>query len=54
MRMDNYIIEIENVNLTLSKQEILKNITLKLEPGKIYGVANRSERSGTFRKIQGF
>lgn len=56
MRMDNYMIDIENVNLTLSKQEILKNITLKLEPGKIYGVVgkNGSGKSMLFKCICGF
>lgn len=54
--MDNYMIDIENVNLTLSKQEILKNITLKLEPGKIYGVVgkNGSGKSMLFKCICGF
>lgn len=54
--MDNYMIDIENINLTLSKQEILKNITLKLEPGKIYGVVgkNGSGKSMLFKCICGF
>lgn len=56
MRMSNYMIEIEGVNLTLSKQQILKEITLKLEPGKIYGVVgkNGSGKSMLFKCICGF
>lgn len=54
--MSEYIVDIENLSLTLSKQEILKNITLQLEPGKIYGVVgkNGSGKSMLFKCICGF
>lgn len=35
-------IEIEHLNLTLSKQKILKDINIRLEPGKIYGVVGKN------------
>lgn len=56
MIMENYIVEIENVNLTLSKQHILKDINMQLEPGKIYGVVgkNGSGKSMLFKCICGF
>ena len=40
--MGEYIIEIEHLNLTLSKQKILKDINIRLEPGKIYGVVGKN------------
>lgn len=54
--MEEYIIIIENLNLTLSKQKILRNINLCLEPGKIYGVVgkNGSGKSMLFKCICGF
>lgn len=54
--MDEYLIEIEDLNLTLAKQEILKNINLKLKPGRIYGVVgkNGSGKSMLFKCICGF
>lgn len=54
--MSKYIIEIENLCLTLSKQEILKDINMCLEPGKIYGVVgkNGSGKSMLFKCICGF
>lgn len=54
--MEEYIIIIENLSLTLSKQKILKNINLCLEPGKIYGVVgkNGSGKSMLFKCICGF
>lgn len=54
--MSEYIIKIEHLNLTLSKQEILKDISLCLEPGKIYGVVgkNGSGKSMLFKCICGF
>ena len=56
MEMEDYIIEIEGLDLTLSKQEILKDINMKLEPGKIYGVVgkNGSGKSMLFKCICGF
>lgn len=54
--MSEYIIEIDNLNLTLSKQEILKDISLALTPGQIYGVVgkNGSGKSMLFKCICGF
>lgn len=51
-----YIVEIENLNLTLSKQKILKDINIRLEPGKIYGVVgkNGSGKSMLFKCMCGF
>ncbi len=54
--MGEYIIEIEHLNLTLSKQKILKDINIRLEPGKIYGVVgkNGSGKSMLFKCMCGF
>ncbi|MEG0963509.1 MAG: ATP-binding cassette domain-containing protein, partial [Lachnospiraceae bacterium] len=54
--MEKWIAEIENVNLTLGKQEILKDISLHIEPGNIYGVVgkNGSGKSMLFKCMCGF
>ncbi|MCH5196439.1 MAG: ATP-binding cassette domain-containing protein [Oscillospiraceae bacterium] len=36
------MIEIENINLTLQKTEILKNVTVSFERGKIHGLIGRN------------
>lgn len=38
----NNIINVENVNLTLGKTQILKNITVSFEEGKIHGLIGRN------------
>ena len=37
-----YIIEVNNLNLTIKKDRILNNINLQLEPGKIHGLIGRN------------
>lgn len=51
----NYSIELIDVNKKLGKQEILKDINLKLEKGKIYGLvgANGSGKSTLLKIILG-
>ena len=53
--MDN-IIEIKNLSLTLSKQEILKDVSVSFERGKIHGIVgkNGSGKSMMFKCICGF
>lgn len=50
------IIKIENLSLTLSKQEILKNVNISFEEGKIHGIIgkNGSGKSMLFKCICGF
>ena len=49
-------IEVSNVSRKLGNEEVLKNINLELEPGKIYGFIGRNGSGKTmlFRTICGF
>lgn len=51
----NYILETKNVNKSIGKSIILKNVNIKLEKGKIYGLvgANGSGKSTLLKMILG-